>query len=216
MAFIKPPFPRLQRGKTVSAGLVGAWPCYEKGGSILRDVGGSGHDGTLIDGPQWVAGQHGQALSFDGSGQYVALPRLVSAFPVTVSVWVKPNTLGSRQTIWQIGDLGNINVVLDSAAQQILSGPQGGQAADLALLSVGRWSNITVIYWDTGSTQRVFVNGADCTVTSKDWWGVIGDRLGCGYNGYARFPFNGVLDDFRVYNRALSQSEISLIASGLG
>jgi hypothetical protein len=186
----------------------------------MRDLSGNGNDGSLISGPQWVAGQHGQAISFNGSGQYVTLTgvnTLSFTFPNTVSVWVKPNTLAARQTIWQF-DGNTIGVVLDSVQQQILSGPSGGGAADLSLLSIGVWSHVLVIYLGTGAAhQRVFVDGVDRTVAAKDWWGTQGAaRLGCGYNGSSRFPFNGALDDFRIYDRALPQSEISLIAAGLG
>ena len=55
---------------TPSAGttLVTAYGMNEGSGTTLTDASGSGHTGTLVNGPAWVAGQatYGQALSFDG------------------------------------------------------------------------------------------------------------------------------------------------------
>ncbi|MBT5710146.1 hypothetical protein HOI71_03820, partial [Candidatus Poribacteria bacterium] len=65
----------------------------EDGGAVAADASQYGHDGELIAGPSWVAGQSGSALEFDATqGQYVQIPvtdtlQLTTAF--TAAFWVQ-------------------------------------------------------------------------------------------------------------------------------
>lgn len=72
----KPPFPVLNRSHPLAQGLVGAWAFYEGSGDKLYDLSGNGHDGTLTNmdpATDWVAGQYGWALDFDGSDDAVSM-----------------------------------------------------------------------------------------------------------------------------------------------
>ena len=55
--------------------LVTAYGMNEGSGTTLADASGSGHTGTLVNGPTWVAGQatYGQALSFDGVNDAISV-----------------------------------------------------------------------------------------------------------------------------------------------
>ena len=74
-------------------GLVGYWPLDEGTGDTVADASGGGHNGTFNNGtPQWVPGQYGTALRFDGNNK-VEIPdhadfHLVEA--VSVALWVRP------------------------------------------------------------------------------------------------------------------------------
>ena len=59
----------------VVTNLVTAYGMNEGSGTTLADASGSGHTGTLVNGPAWVAGQatYGQALSFDGVNDAVSV-----------------------------------------------------------------------------------------------------------------------------------------------
>ena len=54
--------------------LAGQWLANEGSGSTLVDSSGSGNNGALQGNPTWVTGQHGQAIHFDGTGDYATVP----------------------------------------------------------------------------------------------------------------------------------------------
>jgi len=98
--------------------LVTAYGMNEGSGTTLADASGSGHPGTLVNGPAWVAGQatYGQALSFDGVNDLVSVANPASlnfgTADFTIELWAKRNVLGGAQrhlfskcdsTLWQSG-----------------------------------------------------------------------------------------------------------------
>ena len=56
------------------SGPVGEWRMNEGSGTTLVDSSGSGNNGTILGNPTWVAGQHGLAMRFDGTGDYATVP----------------------------------------------------------------------------------------------------------------------------------------------
>src|SRR3990167_283101 len=80
-----------------TSGLVGYWNFDEGSGATVADSSGNGNTGTLTNGPTWTTGKIGQALSFDGSNDYVDAgtgSSLNLASSLTVSAWIKPDTFG--------------------------------------------------------------------------------------------------------------------------
>jgi hypothetical protein len=72
-------------------GLVGYWSFNEGAGTAAMDSSGNGNTGTLINGPTWVSGKSGTALSFDGADDYVEIPETQSlnlSSALTVSAWI--------------------------------------------------------------------------------------------------------------------------------
>ncbi len=83
---------------SASAELVGWWKFDDGSGATALDSSGKGNDGTLQGDPQWVEGQFGGALEFDGSGDYVDCGNAASLdiygadAQVTIALWVNtPN-----------------------------------------------------------------------------------------------------------------------------
>jgi hypothetical protein len=71
--------------------LVGWWWFNEGSGTTAHDSSMYGNDGTLMNGPQWVAGYFGNALKFDGTDDYVTVPHnesLCVSTGVSVMAWV--------------------------------------------------------------------------------------------------------------------------------
>ena len=74
----------------------------EGSGTTLADASGSGHTGTLVNGPAWVAGQatYGQALSFDGLDDAVSVANPATynfgTADFTIELWAKRNCVGRR------------------------------------------------------------------------------------------------------------------------
>ena len=83
---------------TRQADLVGYWALDEGTGSTAADAGNNGNSGTLNGNPQWVAGKMGNALQFDGSGDYVEVTGfsgLTNVTTLSISAWVKLTSTGT-------------------------------------------------------------------------------------------------------------------------
>ena len=95
-----------------------AYGMNEGSGTTLADASGTGHTGTLVNGPAWVAGQatYGQALSFDGLDDAVSVANPATynfgTADFTIELWAKRTGLGGSQrhlfskchsTLWQSG-----------------------------------------------------------------------------------------------------------------
>ncbi len=198
--------------------LVGYWSFEDATGTSATDFSGNGNTGTLtnMSSDDWVGGRVGKALDFDGSGDYVDLGNdssLVPADQVSVSLWVKPGTGNelydvlfmrdnsvSRRYALDIGTGGNTfnwSVFADSFVSV-------NSTTDFI---PGQWYHLVGTY--DGSNARIYVNGAEedsasltGNVISQD-----GTSLG-GYIGSRLYDFNGQLDEVRVYNTALTATQI--------
>ncbi|MDH3589124.1 MAG: DNRLRE domain-containing protein, partial [Gammaproteobacteria bacterium] len=84
----------IEWGAEAGSGPIAHWKLDETSGTTAVDSVG-GHDGTLTNGPAWVAGQIDGALDFDGSNDLVSIPHhaIFTQVPMTVSAWFKLNTL---------------------------------------------------------------------------------------------------------------------------
>jgi hypothetical protein len=83
---------------------VAHWRFDEKQGAVATDHSGNGVNGTLLNFPtdnsQWVAGKYNNALSFDGSNDYVSIATnsiLNDAYDTSFSFWIKPDSFDQRQ-----------------------------------------------------------------------------------------------------------------------
>jgi parallel beta-helix repeat protein len=209
-------------------GLVGYWKFDEGFGYSVIDSSGNGNSGTLNNGPTWVNGRHDKALSFDGVDDFVLVqdsPSLHFYSAVTVEVWaylpIDADYAGDR-IISKTASNGGTNLILgiwDNAGHVWFGvGYDGGFPGQAVIMtSVGivpreTWTHVAATY--DGSTLKIYIDGV--FDSDNSFTGGIntdnGRPLTIGKNNY--FPyyeeywFNGVIDDARMYNRALSQQEI--------
>jgi hypothetical protein len=199
-----------------ASGLVAAWGFNEGSGTSVADLSGKGHTGTLSS-TSWVStGKFGAALSFNGSSSWVTIADasdldLTSA--LTLEAWVKPSALGTAWRTVMFKERSG-GIVYGLYANEDTGHPVGqvwlGSERD-ALGSPGLplnvWSHVASTY--DGSTLRLYVNGALVSSTAAS--GSIAASTGVlriGGNGVWPEWFAGLIDEVRVYNRALSAAEI--------
>jgi fibronectin type 3 domain-containing protein len=198
----------------------------ESSGASAADATGNGWTGSLVGGATWVAGYSNNALNLSGSSQYVALPAgIVSNLnDFTISAWVKPASLDTWARVFDFGSGTPTSMMLtvkngtngkprfaikisNSAEQQI-------EAANP--LATGTWTHIAVTL--SGSTGTLYINGvASGTNTAMSFKPSGMGSTTQDYLGKSQYNdpyFNGSIDDFRIYTRALSAGEISLLAAG--
>ncbi len=209
---------------TTNAELVGWWKFDDGTGNTAVDSSGNGYDGTVYGNAQWVDG----TLQFDGVDDYVDLPigTLISSLTnSSFLVWVDfSNTGGAWQRIWDFGSGTQINMFLT---------PRIGTADEMrfAITETGYtdedqttapdtlpsgWHHVALVIDIDNNAHRLYLDGelvdentearyspSTLGETTQNWIG----RSQYVADGY----FSGSVDDFQIYNHAMSANEIRTI-----
>lgn len=195
-----------------NAALVGHWQLEGN----ANDSAGSNH-GSTISSPSYFSGIIGQAVDLDGIGQTVSIPHHSALKPssqITISAWVKPADLSPHRQIYRKEDGSNRHLLMFDNRGFISFGLNIGGYDELRPTILandyldGNWHLITATY--DGSFMRVYSDGVEIGSTPRS--GPIGtsgtNPAYIGSNSANVEWFEGGIDDVRVYNHALSQSEI--------
>ncbi len=208
-------------------GLVGWWTF--DGPDILTNVAdksGSGNNGSLIHGGSGTTtapGKVGQALSFDGTDDYVDTSFALSANQsFSYSAWFYTRALDPVNDRMQIMGDDDVNgagtnhgaaiFAMDSGNIQfsISDGSLNRQNVTLSVPIVfNRWYHVVLVYDYANNILRSYIDGvARDTVGSTGFTpDAAGDwEIGRSQNNY--YYVNGAVDDVRVYSRALSAAEV--------
>jgi hypothetical protein len=204
--------------QAVVDGLVSFWTCddVDIDGDTVKDIVG-GNDGTMQGKPKKVAGKINQALEFDGASAFVDCggdDSLNLTEAITIELWMKPNSAGeggpNAGPICKAIAGGSWNWQLRYNAPGGFMGFQfnaGGSkwVSVQERLKAGEWYHITGTY--DGSDAWCYLNGVDKEKISMPAINSSNDPLLIGQDGWVNV-FDGVVDEVRIYNRALSPSEV--------
>jgi len=206
-----------------TSGLVAAYNFNEGSGSSVTDLSGNNLAGTIV-GASWTpGGKYGNALSFNGTSNYVDLGNpaaLQMTGSMTIEAWVKAAATPT--------DDGQIVAKSDSTSGWQLktshdSGPQTFTVAvtnssgarvqrySTTTRSLNAWYHVAGIYNTAAGTLDIYVNGVlnsgalRGSIPASNRNAAVNVNIGRRTGGYY---FNGVIDEVRIYNRALSPTEI--------
>jgi hypothetical protein len=211
-------------------GLVGYWTFDEGAGTTAADSSGWGNSGTLTNGPVWSSGGTCKAsgcLTLDGTNDQVVVPTASSLNlmgNLTLAGWVNPNIPGSPPSVvyglFSKGGGGSgVNyrtgihfsdkhmdyTVFTGAAWVSVGSPT-------AFFPNSQWIHYAVSV--NNGTAKLYKNGVLNTTGASAIGATLSEALYLGGSGDANSTYiPGVLDDMRVYNRALSAAEIAAIYS---
>ena len=200
-------------------GLVAAYAFDEASGTTVSDASGNGNTGTISNAAWNANGRFGSALDFNGSNSYVTVPDSSSldlTNGMTLEAWVKPAQLGTTnwRTVVLKQNSANSYFTYALYANNNTSTPSGhvyvGGDVDTrgaSQLPLNAWTHLAATY--DGSTLRIYVNGT--LASSKAIAGSMLAGTGVlriGGNSIWSEWFSGLIDEVRVYNRALSGSEL--------
>ncbi len=214
----------------IDYGLAAWWEFGEDSGTIAYDSAGD-NDGNLINGPVWTSGIIDGALEFDGVNDYVKVPddqsQQITTNEITISAW-----------IWLETDIGNTQsrIICKQEDSEISWGLEifgygyGGSTGNQIVfhdsdgafdyyncmsptkLNTGRWYHVAVT--DDAGKIRIYLDGQP-DWSSNDGYGIpsnINSPIFIGATNPGTYLFfGGIIDDVRIYNRALSAGEIMLI-----
>jgi hypothetical protein len=222
-----------------TGGIVLALGFEEASGTAVVDSSASPINGTLGGGAaaptRVAAGKFGRALSFDG-GDSLSVPdgaagtKLDLTNGMTLEAWVNPSSMNGWESVIykERGGAGSgllsyalyahdggTNTPPAAYVRTSSGGPDRG-AQGAVRLPLNTWSHVAVTYATApapvGSTLRVYVNGVLVrTITGGNQNILAGNqplRIG-NSNASVSEGFNGVIDEVRIYNRALSAEEIA-------
>jgi len=198
---------------TANAELVGYWDFDDDTGTIATDSSTYSNDGALTgtaDIPQWVSGKFGPGLHFSrGDEARVRVPHdsslaLIYYDSLTIMAWVYFDDLIGNQTIIR-QDLGfQFNKRTDNRFE--ILGPYGELITSNATASVGQWIHVAVTIEPSNNNLVFYYSGVlDNTMPYTSTVGE-GDYIDIGF--LTGQEFNGIIDEVRIYNSALSQEEI--------
>lgn len=205
------------------SGLVGYWNLDEGKGTTTADFSGQGNNGTLVNGLTWVDGKLGKALSFDGVDDYIdagSKASLQLRKPYTFEAWVKADNFNDNSTIVALYEDAPNYIFLSRSYERwafilVIEGV-GTQILSDAAAQTDVWVH-TVATVDSSGNMSLYINGVKQaeTDTTNDLTGTGTVRIGwLGYSNPAYY-FDGLIDEVRIYNQALSETEIRAIYNAI-
>ena len=204
--------------------LVGWWKFDEGSGVHPLDGSGHGNHGTLIGDPQWIIGIDGDALEFDGVNDWVEVPHdttLTVDNEVTVMAWINAERhSGPGEEEWQ----GIISKSNDPRSYSFYTyqpgtlhfGTAGVGSTSSIQVPLNEWVHVCAMV--IGGQHQYYINGEDAGTGgsgivlpgSTDTSNVF---IGRTQEGLTRC-FLGMIDDARIYNKALTQEEVQQVMRG--
>jgi len=181
----------------------------------VADASGNGYSGTLNGGAGYVTGKYGKALEFDGSNDYVSVAvadHFGSPTELTVMAWVKRADNDGNQVIasaqaytspfnLDMPSLGNPRAVIRTSGTALAQTTQQ--------LRAGEWEHVAMTYTNGSLVLYIYGNEVarnDGVALASLGWDVGILNIGSYDNGTN--PFEGLLDDVRVYTNALSRDDV--------
>lgn len=195
---------------------------YSGSGSAWSDISGGGHNGTIINNVTYSS-IHSGVLIFGGGNDYVAVPGPIinTAGNFTAEGWVNLYTLATTGGEGQSIIVGNYNAAYKG---YILGVGTGGSplfkigrqstssdswAVSPTTITINTWHHIVGLYDGVGA--KIYVDGVlkNSTTYSPIEPETADTRIGGGQWNAPRAALTGQIGGIRVYNRALSASEVS-------
>ncbi|MFQ5531447.1 MAG: LamG domain-containing protein, partial [Candidatus Nanoarchaeia archaeon] len=190
---------------------------YSFDDGTATDNSGNGNDGTVF-GPVLIKGINGSGLNFDGVDDYILIsnsPELTLTQDFTFSIWVKPDEFTNDVILCKGPNAGDPDYLLTLGFGFKDIGFYDGTSwknSNQGILSQYMWNHVAFVY--DGVEYKFYVNGVlkgltsatgNIQTSSSDL--MIGQQCLTGANN-----FNGVMDEVKIYNRALTEGEIQILS----
>lgn len=191
-------------------------PFDDRSGAKAYDRSTKSNHGAL-NGPSWVAGRRGSALSFDGVNDYVSVTRqpiLEPSAALTLALWIYATKQDARQRLiakWNATVSGFDLHLWDSNDVEfyfLVAGVGYGYVVSSYASYFNAWHHLAVTYDFAGVGSKLYINGIQVNSSSQTVTPAYTNvDLTIG-NVFSDHHFGGRLSDVRMYNRALTAAEI--------
>jgi hypothetical protein len=195
---------------------------YEFEGTA-NDSSGNGLHGTAMGDPAFVAGKVGQAISFDGFNNFVEITGykgILGPNAVSASAWINTTTMVTGTIVGWGPNIDGQRFGFRVNADRIRMENAGGNVQGDSNITDGQWHHVAVTVQASATISYpdviLYVDGIDDTrvTTDPDAFNLTADqdvRIGSRPASNDRF-FMGLIDDVRIYDRALTQEEVAWLA----
>lgn len=159
-------------------------------------------------------------FSFNGSSNLITFPEnaLMNTNTPTVEVWIKTNSISQNGFWFEKGQVNTSYSLFQEGTNIVWRTVNSGSppydslyATTASYLSTSAWAHIVGTY--TSGDKRIYINGVQ--VTSNAVTGTIATNAnGCsvgvygGFNGIRSYYYNGSIGNVKIYNRALTATEV--------
>lgn len=216
-----------ERGSSAPGTLEAHWTLDEGKGDIVHDASGHNLQGWLHGGARHVPGRLGGAVALQGPRDYIEIdpsPSLRLKGSMTVAAWIRPSSFPADDAAIVSSHSGvgyQLDTTVDLGPRTV--GFKLGDACGSLMARYGRtrliadaWYHVAGVYDAQARRLDVFVNGrrdngalrGSVSASQKP----SRQRVYIGRRSDSRrFAFAGVIDDVRIYSRALSEDEIAAV-----
>jgi hypothetical protein len=223
-------FTSLSSSPGINSGLRGYWAFDEGAGLTTFDGSGNSNSGILVNNPAWTIGKVGKAIRFNATdngnddddprvsiGTFFDVPQL----PFTLTAWVNPASfldwraiLSKRDQPYAFGMRLDIGLSQGSGQVYLFTGQDRSFLTFDYAPPTNVWTHLAIVATATDTT--IYVNGVlrqtlgPVTLGGNAKANTVIGGTGEGPGG-DNDPFNGAIDEVRVYDRALSASEVQQV-----
>ncbi len=201
-------------GNAELAGLLGWWKFDETEGRTAADSSGNNHNGTLVGNAKWTQGKIGGAVDLDGKSAFVQIADK-SAFniagQITIACWANLRSVPTEYSAlvtkgdnsWRLSTIPGqrkFHASVNDWQRLMVDGSTE--------VTANEWHHVAMVY--NNEEVRIYVDGRlDAAKVWKDGIAVNDFDVLIGENAErkGRF-FDGLIDDVRIYNYALKESDI--------
>ena len=192
---------------------VGVWLLDDGKGETTADASKNGNEGKLMEGPKWVDGKFGGALSFDAEGPFVRIEvPTIQLSSWTAMIWINPTNpkAGHYQGLIQSWPNGG-EFQIDGNGAVGVHPIYGGN------LEASEWSHVAVLI--ENNQLQVYINGEE--VIKGAVGAVTFGKIGIGdlYEVPAGFnyKFSGIVDEVALFKQSIPSDDIrEIMTDGLG
>ncbi|UCF17857.1 MAG: LamG domain-containing protein, partial [Phycisphaerales bacterium] len=209
--------------------LVGWWKFDEGSGTEIFDSSGYENNGTVHENVSWADGKLGLALQFDGSPGHCEIPfsdslRILNEGDFTITAWLLVNEVppSTNRLVLQQTDLNGTgrSLLFVHSSNEIRTFAGGAATSSGVGVVSGEWIHAAVVVTEQGATDSIqmYVNGqpsgpANTSLGMESCEGIyhVGSHKNTSSNNW-----DGLIDDLRIYNHALSEVELLSVMEGSG
>jgi len=204
------------------AELVAHWSLDDGSGTTASDMSGNSHDGTIGGAVNFVPGQTGMALDFDGSSTYIDVDDEVGRGTWSLALWLRPRDIPFTTDYYAVMHTdawaaGTAHVHLRVNTSLFNVDTNGGpNVSSTTALQENEWYHCiyTVLNEGGGNSAQIYINGV---LEAEGEGGTIESYLGPlnfgAWTNNQRF-YHGLMDDIRIYDHVISEAEILSIMEG--
>jgi hypothetical protein len=212
--------------RTNSGDLIGHWKLDETSGTTAADSSDNGNDGTLenMAGDEWTTGVLSGALQLDGNNDHIEVTGLLGEpADITICAWVNLTSIDlAGADVVSLGDCIAIRLddtnPLRGCTGMFFDGSDLQYTPSADYIEGTGWHQVAYTFDDSANTQKFYIDGVEegsSTHTDSVSYSGQGSNVTMGIhgNGSANYSFGGLVDDVRIYNRALTADDVAALAS---